>query len=187
MRSPYNFIVTPLKNKRYNNTTEIGDVDFITSVSQEDHLASNRLATVVATPLYYNGEIQKGDTLLVHHNVFKFYYDMYGRQKSGRSYLTENLFLIDNEQFFLYKKDNKWKSHSKYCFVKPIKLEESFMYKGGNEEPLVGEIKYTNKELISLGVNEGDKISFTPDSEYEFNIEGEKLYRMFTKNITMLI
>ena len=43
MRSPHNFIVTPVKNKRYDNTKELGEVDFITSVSQEDHQSSNRL------------------------------------------------------------------------------------------------------------------------------------------------
>lgn len=187
MRSPYNFIVTPVKNKRYDNSTQIGEVDFITSVSQEDHTSANRLATVISTPIGYEGEIQKGDTLLVHHNVFKFYYDMYGRQKSGRSYLKDDHFLVENDQFFLYKNNNKWKAHGKYCFIKPLKLQDSFMYKGGNEEPLMGEVKYINNELIKLGVREGDKISFAPDSEYEFKVEGEKLYRMFTKNITMII
>ena len=40
----------------------------------------------VATPLGYDGEIVVGDLLLVHHNVFKFYNDMKGRQKSGKSF-----------------------------------------------------------------------------------------------------
>lgn len=187
MRSPYNFIVTPVSNRRYDNMKDISGVEFITSVSQEDHMSSNRFATVVELPIKYNGPIKKGDTLLVHHNVFKFYYDMYGRQKSGRSHLKDNLFLIDSEQFFLYKQNDKWKAHGKYCFIKPVKLEDSYIFKGGNEEPLVGIVKYINKQLIDLGVKEGDKISFTPDSEYEFTVEGEKLYRMFTNNITMIV
>ena len=112
---------------------------------------------------------------------------MQGVEKSGRSFLKDNLFLIDNEQFFLYKQNKKWKAHGKYCFIKPISLEDSYIFKGGNEEPLVGIVKYINKELELLGIQEGDKISFTPDSEYEFNIEGEKLYRMFTNNITMVL
>ena len=95
---------------------DIGDIQFITSVSQEDHMVSNRFATVVSLPMEYSGEIEAGDTLLVHHNVFKFYYDMQGRQKSGRSHLKDNLFLIDNEQFFLYKKKDKWESSWKILF-----------------------------------------------------------------------
>ena len=187
MRSPYNFIVTPLKNKRYDNSKGIGEIDFITSVSQEDHTTANRFGKVISLPINYSGPVKEGDTLLVHHNVFKLYYDMYGREKSGRSFLKDNLFLIDHEQFFLYKQNKKWKAHGKYCFIKPTGLKESYIFKGGNEEPLVGTIKYINKELELLGVKEGDKISFTPDSEYEFNVEGEKLYRMFTNNITMVL
>ena len=70
MRSPYNFIVTPLKDRRYDNIKEIGNTQFITSVSEEDHDSSNRLATVVALPIDYMGPVKIGDTLLVHHNVF---------------------------------------------------------------------------------------------------------------------
>ena len=73
MRSLHYFIVKPVNDKRYNNTTKINDVDFITSVSQENHLASNREAKVISTPLLYKGPIKKGDILLVHHNVFKYY------------------------------------------------------------------------------------------------------------------
>ena len=186
MRSPHNFIVTPLKDRRYDNVKEVGETELITSVSQEDHISSNRQAEVVALPIAYKGPIKVGDTLIVHHNVFKFYYDMYGRQKSGKSFLKENLFLVDNEQFFLYKQDGEWRGHSKYCFIKPIKARESAIMKRG-EEPLVGIVKYINQELLDLGVKVGDEISFQPESEYEFTIEGEKLYRMFTNNITMII
>jgi len=31
----------------------------------------------------------------------------------------------------------------------------------------------------------GDFICFTPDSEYEFTVDGEKLYRMYEHQITM--
>jgi len=38
---------------------------------------------------------------------------------------------------------------------------------------------------LDLGLKEGDEISFKPDSDYEFTVDGEKLYRMFTDNITL--
>ena len=72
MQAPYSFIVRPIKGRRYDNIKDIGGIDIITSVSKEDHKASNRFAEVVSIPLNYRGEIEKGDTLLVHHNVFKF-------------------------------------------------------------------------------------------------------------------
>tara|TARA_R100000808_G_C2155481_1_gene168169 strand:+ start:6964 stop:7527 length:564 start_codon:yes stop_codon:yes gene_type:complete len=187
MKSPYSFIVTPVKDRRYDNLKQIGDIEFITSVSEEDHTASNRFASVVETPIHYTGPIQKGDTLLVHHNVFKFYNDMQGRRKSGRSHLKENLFLVDSEQFYMYKKKDKWHAWGKYCFIKPASLKESYIFKATNEEPLFGTIKYINEELIALGVKEGDSISYTPGSEYPFIVDDEKLYRMFTNNITMIV
>ena len=112
---------------------------------------------------------------------------MYGRRKSGKSYFKENLFFVENDQFFLYKRNNKWKSHGKYCFVKPIPVEDSVLLKNTKHEPLQGILKYSNLQLDKLGVKEGDKIIFKPESEYEFNIDGELLYRMFTNNITTIL
>ena len=72
MKSIYQFIVKPLNKNRYNNTKEIEGVDLIISTSEEDVSASNRQAIVLETPINYCGPIEKGDTLLVHHNVFKY-------------------------------------------------------------------------------------------------------------------
>lgn len=185
MKSPFNFIVRPCNGRRYDNVKEIGGVDFITSTSQEDHTVSNRYAEVVETPIGYDGEIQPGDTIIVHHNVFKYYNDMKGRQKSGKSFFKDDLFLVDDYQYFLYKHNDEWKAEDQFCFVKPVSKEEFYLHVPGVEQPLVGTIKYTNNKLLSLGVEEGDLVSFKPDSEYEFNIEGEKLYRVFTSSITM--
>ena len=46
-------------------------------------------------------------------------------------------------------------------------------------------MKYPNKYLSSQGVNAGDRISFKPESEYEFMVDDEKLYRMFDHQITI--
>ena len=185
MQSPYSFIVKPLNDRRYDNIKKISGVDFFTSTSEEDHTSSNRYATVVALPINYKGEIKKGDILLVHHNVFKFYNDMKGRRKSGKSFFKDDLFFVDYDQFFLYKHNKAWKAHDKYCFVKPIKIKEKFLKSGSIEEPLMGTIKYINNQLLNMGLKEGDEVSFQPESEYEFKVEGEKLYRMFTNNITL--
>ena len=49
----------------------------------------------------------------------------------------------------------------------------------------MGVIKYINNQLINKGLRVGDEVSFQPESEYEFYVDGEKLYRMFTNNITL--
>ena len=152
MRSPFYFIVKPLDNKRYTNTKDIDGMDFITSTSEENHMASNRQGVVVATPLGYDGDIEVGDLLIVHHNVFKFYYDMQGREKSGKSFFMEDMFLVDEDQFFLYYQNKKWIAHSKYCFIKPIPAKNSALYKGCKEEPLFGVVKYINKEFKDVSL-----------------------------------
>lgn len=187
MRSPFYFIVSPNKGKRYNNTKEISGVDIITSTSEEDFRFANREAIVKELPLGYTGPIKKGDTLLVHHNVFKFYNDMKGRRQSGKSFLKDNVFLIDPEQFFAYKKDDVWNGYDRYCFVKPVPVEESYIYKPFSNEPLMGEMVIINDNLKSSGVSVGDKVSYKPFQEYEFIIDGEKMYRMYDHSITMVL
>lgn len=185
MRSPFYFIAKPLKGKRYDNTKEVGGIELIVSTSEEDHKFSNRYAEVVELPLNYNGPVAIGDTLLVHHNVFKFYNDMKGRQKSGKSFFRDDLFFIEPDQFFMHKRDSKWIAYDKYCFVKPIPATESYIKKPFTEEPLVGVMVYPNEYLLGKGINSGDMVCFSPDSEYEFTVDGEKMYRMFDHQITM--
>ena len=64
-------------------------------------------------------------------------------------------------------------------------IEKKYIDVSEEEEPLWGILKYGNKQLEKLNVYPGDRISFQPNSEYEFNIDDEKLYRMYTSNITL--
>ena len=59
MKSPFYFIVKPVDDKRYKNTKTIEGMEIITSTSEENHKAANREAEVVATPIGYNGQIEK--------------------------------------------------------------------------------------------------------------------------------
>ena len=185
MQSPFYFITKPLEGKRYNNTKNIGGIDLIISTSEEDYKSSNRLAEVIETPRGYSGPIVPGDTLLVHHNAFKFYNDIKGNRKSGKSFFRNDIFLIEPDQFFLYRSEGVWKSYDKYCFVKPIPVRKSYINKPIKYEPLMGQMKYPNEYLLSKGINEGDIVCFRPDSEYEFMVEDETLYRMFDHQITV--
>jgi|TARA_R110000796_G_scaffold3472_8_gene13574 hypothetical protein len=185
MKSPFYFIAEPSLGRRYSNTKDIGGVDFIISSSEEDASASNRRAIVKELPIGYEGPIKEGDTLLVHHNVFKFYNDMKGRRKSGKSFFKEDLFFIDNEQFYMYHNGTEWNAHDRYCFVSPVLSEDSYVFKPFTNEPLVGVMRYPNEYLMSQGVKSGSKVTFTPESEYEFEVDGEKMYRIFDHQITL--
>ncbi len=170
MRSPFCFIAEPVGGNRYDSVSDSG---IVLSASQEDHTATNRMAKVISVPVYYKGPVVPGDTLLVHHNTFRKYYDMKGRERNGPSYFRDNMYFIFDDQYFMYKHDDVWMAPDPYCFIRPT------------EEPLMGEIAYINTEMLAMGMEIGDIVSFQPESEYEFNIDGEKLYRMFTKNICL--
>jgi hypothetical protein len=129
MKSPTQFIVKPINGSRYDNVRMIAGVEFIVNTSEEDHKFSNRQAEVIETPIDYKGPIKSGDTLIVHHNVFKFYNDIKGRRRSGKSFFKDDLFFIDYEQFFLYKSEGKWNAHDRYCFVKPLPATERIFKK----------------------------------------------------------
>lgn len=184
MRSPYCFIIEPVDSRRYSNSKKIDGHELILSSSKEDHTTTNRSAVVIATPMYYAGPIEPGDTVIVHHNVFRIYYDMKGREKSSWSFLRDNTFLVTTEELFMYRKPGgKWQAPSPYCFVEPIKNDDCEILSTDVNKNLFGIIKYKNDTQYYL--NEGDEVVFTPDTEYEFRIDDKILYRMRTQNICL--
>ena len=180
MRSIYDFIITP-KKSRYNNTKKIGDKELILNTEIFNHQYVSREAIVKYTPLVTETKIQQGDEVIVHHNVFRRWHNIKGIEKNSRSYIDENTYAVKEDQIFLYKHDKKWITPLNYCFVKPIKSNYKFDIE--QERPLIGVMKYTNKDLPNI--NNGDLVGFTPSSEYEFIIDGERLYRVLTQFITI--
>lgn len=185
MRSLHCFIVEPKDGKRYDNTKELGGKEFVTSSSQEDHAVTNRIAVVGKIPIIYNGPIKEGDEIIVHHNTFRIYHDMKGREKSSASHLFDNKFMIQQSELYAYRTLGKdWKAVAPFCFVEPIKNENTDGLINNCEElALFGVMVYPNNEQTDI--EPGTIVSFLPDSEYEFNIEGRKLYRMKTSMICL--
>lgn len=177
MKSVYNFVVEPI-GERYNNVKKIGDSELITNTEVFNHQYVNRLARVVSTPTKLKTNIKPGDTVLVHHNVFRRWHDVKGKERNSKSFFNESTYIISIDQIFLFKSKEKWKAPNGYCFVKPIKAVDQFNTE--QEKPLVGVVKYSDGV-----VNVGDLIGFRPNSEYEFVVEGERLYRVLSNFITI--
>jgi hypothetical protein len=118
-----------------------------------------------------------GDEVIVHHNIFRRWHDVKGREKNSRSYWKENKYIISGDQIYLYKREN-WIATPGYSFVKPIVSNNKL--NNDIEEPLVGVVKHSDG---TYGLN--TLVGFTPSSEYEFVIEGERLYRVLNKFITI--
>ena len=177
MESVYNFVVTP-KGDRYNNTKEVDGGKLILNTEIFNHQYVNREAIVVSTPMVGQTDIKPGDTVIVHHNVFRRWHDVKGREKNSRSYFNESTYFIAQDQIFLYKRNDEWKAPKGYCFVMPLKATDQFNIE--SEKPLQGIIKYSDG---TVEVN--DLIGFRPGSEYEFVINGERLYRILSNFITI--
>ena len=184
MQSLFNFILQP-KNWRYDNEVSIGDKKLIVNTTMDDHKYVNRIGIVKSIPKVGKTNIKVGDEVIVHHNVFRRFYDVKGREKNSTSYFKEDLYFCYSDQIFLYKQNNEWKAPFDFCFVKPIKENKKQLLQENKERLGVGVLKYGNSSLEDFKIYEGDLIGFTPNSEYEFIINNDRLYRMFTRNITI--
>jgi len=178
MKSVYNFVVTPI-GERYNNTKKVEGGDLILNTEIFNHQFVNRIAKVISTPIIGDTDINSGDEVIIHHNVFRRWHNVKGIEKNSRSYFDEDTYLINQDQIFLYKRNGEWNVPKGFCFVKPLK--ETYDPLNINiERPLIGIVKYSDG---TVEVN--DLIGFRPKSEYEFIIDGERLYRVLSNFITI--
>ena len=177
MKSVYDFVVTP-KGERYNNTKTLDGGELILNTEIYNHEYVNREATVVSTPIVGHADIRAGDTVLVHHNVFRRWHNVKGVEKNSRSYFDESTYFIGADQIFLYKRDSEWICPKGYCFVMPLKAVDQFNIE--SEKPLQGIVKFSDGT-----VEKNDLVGFRPSSEYEFIVDGERLYRVKSNFITI--
>jgi hypothetical protein len=180
MKSLYKFIITPL-NRRYDNEIEVDGKKLIINSSVEEFTFISRQAKVVSIPTEYKTPIKVGDTLIVHHNIFRRWFDQKGNERNSSSYFKEDLYFAQPDQIYLYKRNNKWKTFGDYCFVKPIKNDNPL--DNVIDKKFVGILKYGNEYLTAQEVNPGDLISFPPKREWEFVVDKELLYCMKSTNI----
>ncbi|ASF00723.1 hypothetical protein [uncultured virus] len=177
MKSVYNFVVKP-KGQRYNNTKKLYGGELILNTEVYNHQYVNREAVVISTPIIGNTDIKPGDTVVVHHNVFRRWHNVKGVEKNSKSYFNEDTYLINKEQIFLYKRNDKWIAPKGYCFVIPLKATDQFNTE--SEKPLQGIVKYSDGT-----VKVGELVGYRPSSEYEFIVDSERLFRILSNFITI--
>jgi len=182
VKSLYSFIVKPFDD-RYNNVKKIDDKHLILNTSIENYEFVSKKAVVVETPAAFKTKIKQGDIVYVHHNIFRRWYDQKGRERNSSTYFKDDLYFCSLGQVYAYKNKNKIISNWRYCFVSPIK-ETNALY-NNKEQKHTGILKYSNNELEMLGLTPGELVTFTPNSEFEFIIEGERLYCMKSNDIAL--
>ena len=176
MKAYKDFIVSPI-GERYNNSKKVGDKNLILNTEVFNHQYVNRLAKVIATPILFQSPINVGDEVIVHHNVFRRWHDVKGREKNSRSYLEENKYLISEDQIYLYKK-NDWIAMPGFSFIKPLKNTNK--YNNEDEQQLVGIVKYSDGTF-----SKEELIGYSPRIQCEDFINGERLYRVLNKFTTI--
>jgi len=176
VKATHSFVIEPL-GERYNNIKKVGEAELILNTEIYNHQFINRQAIVKAVPTAFETKIKVGDTVIVHHNVFRRWHDVKGREKNSKAFFDEDTYIVSEDQIFLYNSDN-WTACDGYCFVQPIK--QRITLAEDKEEECIGIVKYTD------GTNKvGELVGFTPFSTYEFVIDNTKLYRVLNKFITI--
>jgi len=172
MKGTYYFLIKPLYN-RYKNTKQVGDKELIVNTEVFNHQYVSREAIVVGLPSEFKTEIKEGDQVIIHHNVFRRWHNIKGEEKNSSSYVLEDLYKVSIDQIFAYKRNDNWKALDEYSFIQPIQNED------GSEEPGVGLVKHSNEFAV------GDLVGYKPSGEYEFIIDGKRLYRVLNIFITV--
>ena len=182
MNAIYNYII--LCKNRYNNSKKIKDKELVlnTEITERDYHFVNRIGKIISLPLFIDTPAKIGDEVILHHNVFRRWYDIRGNEKNSAAFINENEYIVSPDEVFAYRRNSKWHCFDKFCFVKPLKSNSKWSVL--KEKKLLGKLVYSNNYLKSLGVSCGDIVGFKPNSEYEFNIENKKLYRILSNYIT---
>ena len=180
MNSVYQFIIKPI-GKRYDNELNVGDKKLIINSSISSHKFVNRKAEIVATPLAFETELKKGDKVIVHHNLFRRYYNQKGRSVNSGKYFKDDMYFASEDQIYMKQVNNSWKTVKDYCFVKPVVDKDNSSLSKLKE--CVGIVKYGNNVLEALKINKGDLVGFKKNREFEFLIDGEILYCMESNDI----
>jgi len=178
MKSLYDFIVTPL-DERYDNVKDVDGEELVINTNIENHQFVSKKGKVVSVPSAFKTNIKPGDIIYVHHNIFRRYYDIKGREKNSGVYFKEDMYFCSPDQIYMYNNI----PHLNYCFVKPIHSKYTLTF--SKEQEHFGILKYSNSSLEAVGLTPGDLIVFTPNSEFEFIINGERLYCMKSNDIAL--
>jgi len=191
MRSD-NFVIVEA-DENYNNS--VGDIIINTSVENVENI--NRVVKVIVAPEYT--KLQKGDLVLVHHNILRIQNDISGIERKSMFHIEGNKYWVPLTEVLMYKSSDDsegWMSIDPFVFIKAVKVEDfkvgNYLINGATDsykgkEKLNGTVSFTNEELKHKGVYKGDRVYFTEYSQHEFKIGGDIHYKMKTNDILLKI
>ena len=166
----------------YEREKDIGGIKIALSNQVDDVKDTIRYGEVLSVPILFETNLKIGDTIYFHHNVIRKptkitseYEYTHGMFDFDRS---KGLYQCPLELIYAIERDGEVMALEPWCYIAPLDYD-------GKEDRMVGFgiVKYGNKQLDELGYVEGTKIIYSKDSDYTFDIKGEHLYRMQTKDI----
>lgn len=162
----------------YNNKVGVFSVN--TNIDNVESI--NREATVVVAPA--STGLNPGDIVIVHHNIMRENLRINKSKTRGNFYIGNNHYWCPVSEVIMKKApDGSWDPLGNFLFVRPIKQESvSLMFgltliprsRKGMQE-LRAEIAIKNSKMSDIEV--GDKVYLSKNSEHEFIIDGEVLFK----------
>ena len=211
MKIPKNYFLVQVE-KPYNDTIELNGKEIMLNITFDPYKFARQYGVVYETPVWLpNGlefDVKKGDKIYFHHlvtgSVGAVTIDKKFKRESSQDYKSENLISwIDDKnvykvhwnQIYARVRKGKLKMLHHWNFVEQkVESEESIKTKSGifikpeiEDITLHGIIRYMNNWLKEQGVNIGDEVVFSENSEYDMTIEGKKLLRMRNQDILALV
>lgn len=183
MKSPNAFVIR--LPEKFKSELEVGG-DKILLISKFQEFENRHMeAEIVSVPILHDTGAKPGDTLYFHHHVIleKNYqveedlflvpfHPMGGRNNLANAFKNEAGINMLAEWVFLEKMDSSKKLTSE--LIEIVQDEVS------NDH---GRIKYDSESLKEMDLHVGDVVYFSKNSDYEMEVDGEKVWRMMTSDL----
>jgi len=180
MKALYTFVVR-LPNK-FKNTFKLGDKELFLASKFNEFENRYNYGEIVSVPQKFDTGASVGDILYFHHHVCV----------EKRNHLQEDLYLVQydpnggygSHAYAFETADGAIHMLSDWVFVVPPEREPEKKTESGliiMEKEVVedhGTAKYISEPVAEAGVNPGDTVYFTKNSDYTMEVKGEKLWRM---------
>ena len=185
-----NYLIVESDQEYNNEVTLDSGLSLVVNTTIESVANVNRVVTIKSAPKFTI--LQKGDKVIIHHNILRRKNDINGLEVQGEYFIEDNLYFVPLTEVFAYNRSGKWIALDPFVFLKPIvydnindKINDRIIEPVSFEKykKNIGTLQILNEEVVDWGLSKGDEIYFTDNSEYEFEIDGELLYRMKTSDL----
>lgn len=174
-------------NRSYNNKEVINGTKYTVNVSIDNVQSINRTAEIVVAPL--GSGLASGDEVLIHHNILRENIQVNDLKTKGNFHINGEFYRSPVSEILMKRVNGKWETLLDFVFLKPIKEQDVDLGHGLILTPhsrkgfqdLRATLAITNKKL--KGVDIGDTVIFSRNSEHEFLIDGETMYKCEVQDI----